>query len=58
MHEASLAGGVLQPAIGGEARITGGIGTITSREEKAEDVSAKLVDVGSRIETMRASVIR
>lgn len=35
-----------------------GVGTITSSEEKAQDVSAKLVDVGSRIETMKASVTR
>lgn len=35
-----------------------GVGTVTSSEEKAQDVSAKLVDVGSRIETMKASVTR
>lgn len=34
------------------------VGTITTRQEQAQDVSAQLVDVGSRILTMRASVTR
>lgn len=35
-----------------------GLGTVTDRQEQAEDVTATMVDLDSRIETMKASVAR